>query len=532
MDELKSRFFANISHEFRTPLTLILGPVEQAIEAVQDEKIRGDLQLVQKHAHKLLGLVNQLLDISKLESGSMKLRTAPLNIVQLLKALALSFSSYAERKRIALTFNAEAEDIPVYVDKGKIDKIVTNILSNAFKFTPDGGGIDVAITRDEHYVNVAVRDTGIGIPADKIPSIFNRFYQVDGSQIRAQEGTGIGLSLTKELIELHKGTIEVESTEGKGTTFTIHLPLGKAHLQPEEICEPEEGDESRGLAGMQASLPAEAVIDNEETKSGKPESGVPVDTGKPLVLIVEDNTDVRYYIRGNVKEEYAVLEAVDGEDGWNKSVEHIPDVIVSDVMMPKMDGFALCDKLKRDERTSHIPVILLTAKASSQDRIEGLHIGADDYIMKPFEPAELKARIGNLIEQRKRVHEHFRKHGLFEIEKEKITSLDSKFLQNTVAVIATHMSDASFGVETLAAEMAVSRSVLLKKIEALVGEPPSELIKRTRLNRAAELIEGKFGNMSEIALEVGFNNPSYFAECFKKQFGTIPSHYHLRTPHQ
>jgi DNA-binding response OmpR family regulator len=244
------------------------------------------------------------------------------------------------------------------------------------------------------------------------------------------------------------------------------------------------------------------------------------------VLLVEDNGDVRRYVAASVKQEYRMLEAVDGEDGWNKSIEHLPDMVVSDVMMPRMDGFTLCDKLKRDERTSHIPVILLTAKASNQDKIEGFKTGADDYIMKPFEPAEVMARINNLIEQRKRIHEHFRKHGLYEIDAKSITPVDQKFLQNALAVITKHISDTAFGVESLAEEMAVSRSVLLKKIEALVGEPPSELIKRTRLTTAAQLIERRFGNISEIALEVGFSSPSHFADCFKRQFGTSPSHYH------
>jgi YesN/AraC family two-component response regulator len=227
-----------------------------------------------------------------------------------------------------------------------------------------------------------------------------------------------------------------------------------------------------------------------------------------------------------VKKEYGILEAVDGEDGWQIAVGHMPDIIVSDVMMPKLDGFRLCDRLKKDERTSHIPVILLTAKASSEDKIEGFETGADDYVLKPFDPAELKARIANLIEQRRRVHEHFRMHGLFEIDEKRITPVDQKFLQNVVTAIGRHLSDVDFGVEALAAEMAVSRSVLLKKIEALVGEPPNELIRRTRMDKASRLIEENFGNISEIALEVGFSNPSYFAECFRKQFGVSPSHYH------
>lgn len=545
MQKAQSRFYGNISHEFRTPLTLILGPAKQIIERTKDEKTRDELKIIHKNADRLLGLVNQLLDISKLESGNMKLVTIPQNIIPLLKDLVLSFCSYAERKRITLNFSTVEDEIIVYIDKDKIEKIITNILSNAFKFTPEGGEVEVSVNpkppfnfpfakggKEGGSVEISIRDTGIGIPDEKIPKIFDRFYQVDGSHTREQKGTGIGLSLTKELVELHKGNIEVESEEGKGTTFTISIPLGKEHLKPEEISEAEKVEEKV------SSIPEEMIY-HEERKVEKPDIGLITETdlsadkaGKPVLLIVEDNADVRHYIKGNLNRDYRILEAVDGEDGWNKSVEHIPDLIVSDVMMPKMDGFELCDKLKTDERTSHIPVILLTAKASSQDKIEGFETGADDYIMKPFEPEELKARIRNLIEQRKRIHEHFRKHGLFEIEEEHITPVDQKFLQKAAAIINEHISDASFGVEMLANDMAVSRSLLLKKIEALIGEPPNELIKRTRLNKAAKLIESKFGNISEIALEVGFNNPSYFAECFKKQFGFSPSQYHRNSPNR
>ncbi len=532
LDEMKSRFFANISHEFRTPLTLILGPVRQAIETIEDEKVRSDLKVVHKNANRLLGLVNQLLDISTLESGTMRLRTVSQDIVPLLKALVLSFTSYAERKRITLRFTAGEDEIRAYVDKEKVEKIITNILANAFKFTPEAGRIDVTVTQSQDRVTVAVRDTGIGIPSDRIPRIFDRFYQVDGSHTRTQEGTGIGLSLTKELVELHRGSIEVESTEGKGTTFTVHLPLGKAHLKPEEICGPED-DEGKGVvAGGRASVVPEEMVYPEETKPEKVGIGAITDTGKALLLIVEDNADVRRYIATNVKKDYRVLEAMDGEDGWHKSVEYLPDVIVSDVMMPRMDGFALCNRLKTDERTSHIPVILLTAKASSRDKIEGLKTGADDYIMKPFEPTEVTARIRNLVEQRRRIHEHFKKHGLYEIEDRSITPVDQKFLQNALAAITRHLSDSAFGVESLATELAVSRSVLLKKIEALVGEPPSELIKRTRLTTAAKLIESRFGNISEIALEVGFSSPSHFADCFRKQFGASPSQYRHNSTQQ
>ena len=551
VDEIKSRFFTNISHEFRTPLTLILGPVKQMIEIIKDGKMKDELSIVLKNANKLLGLVNQLLDISKLESGNMKLQTIPRNVVPLLKGLVLSFTSYSERKRITLNFNSSEDEIIAYVDKDKIEKIITNILSNAFKFTPEGGRIEVTVQPKPSSfpplvkgelkggsVEISIRDTGIGISKEKMSKIFDRFYQVDGSHTREQEGTGIGLALTKELVELHKGKIEVESEEGKGTRFTISIPLGKEHLKPEEIVEPDKDEDKEYACPPNSTSAREKEKDkiitefDEDTKikaEQKIDAALLEKESLLLLLIVEDNFDVRNYIKDNLKKDFRVLEAIDGEDGWNKAIDPAiggTDLIVSDVMMPKMDGFKLCEKLKTDERTSHIPVILLTAKAASTDKIEGYETGADDYIMKPFEPEELRARIKNLIEQRKRIHQHFQKNGIFELDRTIITSVDKKFLKKAFEIITQNISDSSFTIETFADKLYVSKSLLRKKIVSLIGEPPVELIKRIRLKKATELIEKNFGNLSEIALEVGFNNPAYFSECFKKQFGVSPSQYH------
>ena len=538
VDKIKSRFFTNISHEFRTPLTLILGPVKKIIGKITDEKIKDELKVVHKNANRLLSLVNQLLDISKLESGNMKLQTIPQNIIPLLKALVLSFTSYAERKRITLKFNSFEDKIIVFIDKDKIEKIITNLLSNAFKFTPEGGRIEVTVqSKPSSFpplvkgelkggsIEISISDSGIGISKEKIPKIFDRFYQVDGSYTRDQEGTGIGLSLTKELVELHKGKIEVESEEGEGTTFTISIPLGKEHLKPEEICESEKDEEKVSFILTESIFFDGTSIDLSDEKAEKLDLDLITETEKPLLLITEDNSDVRNYIINNLHRDYRILEAIDGEDGWNKSIEQIPDLIVSDVMMPKLDGFKLCEKLKTDERTSHIPIVLLTAKASSADKIEGLETGADDYIMKPFEPDELRARIKNLIEQRKRIHEHIRKLGIIELERSNITSIDKKFLLKAFDIINQNMSDTTFGLETFAELLSISRSVLHRKITSLTGESPGELIRRIRLKRASQLIEQNFGNMSEISLEVGFSNPSQFARSFRKQFGVSPSVY-------
>jgi len=518
VDEMKSRFFANISHEFRTPLTLILGISKKILDKTKEQVFKDDIGIIKRNANRLHGLVNQLLDLSKLESGKMKLEASEQNIIPLLKGLVLSFTSFAERKRIKIKFNSDEEEIVAYLDKDKVEKIVINLLSNAFKFTPQGGRIDFGVKKFDKKFEITISDTGIGINPERIDKIFDRFYQVDSSHTREQEGTGLGLALTKELVELHKGKIRVESSEGKGSTFTVTLPLGKDHLKPEEIVEDK-------LLREKIVSEVDEISPEYEGQKVRSDIEVLTETEKLLMLIVEDNADVRNYIKGNLKEDYRILEAVNGEDGLHQAINHIPDLIISDVMMPKMDGFEMCDKIKNDERTSHIPVIMLTAKATSQDKIDGYKTGADDYIMKPFEPDELKARIKNLVEQRKRIQEHFQKKGIFELDQTKITSVDKRFLQKVVEIIIHNISDASFSVEAFAGHLCISKSLLHKKIVSLTGEPPGELIRRIRIKKAADLIRQKFGNISEIALEVGFNNPAYFSECFKKQFGVSPSQY-------
>ena len=449
----------------------------------------------------------------------MKLRASPFNLVALIKEIALSFYSLAERKKITFNLISEFDEIIVYVDKEKLDKILNNVLSNAFKFTPENGKISVTIKTSKRDCEIAVTDSGTGIPQNELDKIFDRFYQVDGSHTREYEGTGIGLSLTKELIELHKGQIKVESQEGKGSVFHLVFPLGKEHLKPEEIFDLLEEEKETEIISKAFEEYSEKINHSSDFQlSGELEI--------PTLLIVEDNSDVRNYINNILCNEYKIYEADDGEEGVQKSFNYIPDLIITDIMMPKLDGFQLCNKLKSDFRTSHIPVIMLTAKATMKDKINGLGLGADDYIMKPFEAEELKARIKNLLEQRNRLHEHFRKFGYTEIAKQHISSADEFFIQKTLSVINENLSNSAFGIEQLAEKLAVSRALLFKKLNHLAGESPGEIIKRLRLNKAAILIGKNSGNISEIALEVGFNNPSYFSECFKKQFGILPSQYH------
>jgi signal transduction histidine kinase/ligand-binding sensor domain-containing protein/CheY-like chemotaxis protein len=528
LDRLKSRFFANISHEFRTPLTLILGPLQSLISLSKDDKTKQDLNIMQRNAHRLQNLINQLLNLSKLESGKMKLQAREENIVALINGYIQSFESLAKQKKIALNFKSTEENIPVFVDKDKIEKILFNLLSNAFKFTGVGGLIEVAVSCNgsaaTDFVEIKISDTGPSIPPDKLTHIFDRFYQADDSYTKDQEGSGIGLALTKELVELHHGKITVDSQLGEGTLFTVFLPLGKEYLKPEEIVNSAEPDEMlepvEHIIQFTESETKEILIDDEKEDT------------RPLLLIVEDNDDLRAYIRSYLADDYRISEAIDGEMGMKKAIEKIPDLIISDVMMPKMDGYELCEKLKTDERTSHIPVVLLTARASMESRIEGLETGADDFITKPFDPVELQTRVKNLIVQRRRLQDRFmkkiRKMGLehfFEKETEDITPMDQKFMQRIILIIQKYLSDPDFDVEMLSSAMALSRMQVHRKLMGLSGYTPGNFIRHLRLNKAAELIKNKTGTVSEITFDVGFNNLSYFSKCFKKQFGVLPSEY-------
>ena len=547
VDRMKSRFFANISHEFRTPLTLVLGPLENLLTEMKDEKVRQRLRVIKRNAQKLLGLINQLLDLSKLEAGGMKVRSRQLNIVPIVRGIAFSFESSAGLRKIDLSVSAEEDDIEVYVDTGMLEKILVNLLSNALKFTPEGGEVAVTLTavyrlpdgphhggqaspdergvsggRGEGVVEIEVSDTGIGIPPDQLDKVFDRFYQIDASQTREQEGSGIGLALVKELVEIHHGTIQVESEVGRGTTFTVRLPLGKAHLTNEEI-----GSEIDGATtqkpdlDMGLSLSPQSPVPALESKL--PNQNSARLTSRPVILIVEDNADVRLYIRDNLPGIYQILEAEDGAEGVKVAQETIPDLIISDVMMPKKDGYELCRILKMDERTSHIPIILLTAKAASENRIEGLETGADDYLVKPFEPRELAARVSNLIELRRKLRDRFGKRIPLEPGEIAVTSVDDRFFRKVMVAVDQHMGEEAFNVEALSHDVGMSRRQLHRKLIALTGLPASDFIRYLRLCRAMEMLKGNAGSVSEIAYRVGFGDPFHFSKTFHKQFGMAPS---------
>ncbi len=530
IDSLKSRFFANISHEFRTPLTLILEPLGKMLSQAKSQDKKQELKLMQRNAQRLQRLINQLLDLSKIEAGKMMLQARPENIVALLNRIVQSFESQAKLKGIELKFQSEQDEIIAYIDRDKIENIFYNLLSNALKFTSEGGKVSVQLSvssnqlplATEHWLLITVADTGIGIPRDRLDKIFDRFYQVDDSYTREHEGSGIGLALTKELVELHHGKISVQSELNKGTTFTVYLPLGKEHLKPEEM----------DVKLSESSELSESWPLEEPSEGCEPSEGfIPPSRRKaiPIVLIIEDNRDMRSYLKDCLASDYRIIEAVDGEDGLQTAIDKIPDLIISDVMMPKMDGFQLCKRLKTDERTSHIPVILLTARAAAADKISGLEYGADDYIVKPFDTKELVVRVKNLIEQRRLLRKKFSQQTAFLPDEIATTPVDVSFLTRAKHIVEKHIADEQFSVELLAKGIGMSRSQLHRKLRALTDRSASEFIRTLRLQRAAILLQQKQFSVTEVAYEVGFNNPSYFAACFRKQFGKLPSEYMHRS---
>jgi signal transduction histidine kinase/DNA-binding response OmpR family regulator/ligand-binding sensor domain-containing protein len=527
VDRLKSRFFANISHEFRTPLTLILGPVQKWRERSREEDEKKDLSVAERNAHRLLRLINQLLDLSKVEAGAMKPRASRMNIVPLVKGIAYSFESSAGMRGIALSVSVEEEEIEVYCDKDMVEKMLSNLLSNAFKFTPAGGTVTVSVAlpqirnqisdiSNQNLIAIAVADTGMGIPPDQLDKVFDRFYQVDASQTHEHEGSGLGLALVKELVELHHGTIQVQSEVGQGTTFTVRLPLGRTHLKDDEIAEVPLG----GVTTIREA--AGNVIGKGD--GGTKEEAVPDQANgqKPVVLVIEDNDDVRAYIKGYLVPAYQVTEARNGIEGIEKAQEAIPDLVISDVMMPKKDGFEVCRTLKSDEKTSHIPIILLTAKAASENKIEGLEIGADDYLVKPFEPKELLARVKNLIDLRRKLRERFSVAVPLKPGEIAVSSIDDLFLKKVAAIVEHRMGDENLSVEELGQEVGMSRSQLHRKLTALTNQSPSDFIRYMRLHRAMALLEGNAGTVAEVAYTVGFGDPSHFSRRFHELFGVTP----------
>ena len=503
-------FFTNISHDFRTPLTLVADPVEHLLA---DNTLSGDqhrmLMLIQRNVNILLRLVNQILDFRKYENGKMEYTPVPVDILSSFECWNESFLAAARKKHIHFSFdNMPNTDYHTLADIEKLERIYFNLLSNAFKFTPENGKVTVRLAsltkEDSQWIRFTVTNTGSMISAEHIRSIFERFYKID----MHHAGSGIGLALVKAFVELHGGTISVESDEKQGTVFTVDLPI--------RTCEISILEDSPTSPVSEASSLNDALPIEEEEELGKS-----YDSSKPSVLIIDDNADIRSYVHGLLHTDYTVIEAVDGSEGIRKAMKYVPDLIISDVMMPGIDGIECCRRLKSELQTCHIPVILLTACSLDEQRIQGYDGGADSYISKPFSSQLLLARVRNLIDSHRRLKQFFGDGQT--LAKEDVCDMDKDFVEKFKALIDAKMGDSNLNVEDLGKDMGLSRVQLYRKIKSLTNYSPNELLRIARLKKAASLLASSDMTVSEIGYEVGFSSPSYFTKCYKEQFGESPT---------
>ena len=505
INQMKFRFFTNISHELRTPLTLIIAPLEELLKNTKDESEKNVLQLMYRNAHRLLVLVNQLLDFRKGEMSGHQLSLSEGDIVAYIHEVCNSFLLMADKKRIQFSFFSGVESFSMAFDVDKIGKVVMNLLSNAFKFTPEGGRVTVMLEHvegEKEMLEIKVSDTGIGIPDEEKEHIFDRFYQAEHKGMEETTGSGIGLSLVHDFIRLHEGTVEVFDNIGTGTVFVVHLPVKHADVL--------------------AELPKPTLVEtdeNQETLIGSTDRD-----SFPLVLVVDDNEDFRLFMRHSLELQYRVILASNGKEAWEKVQNEHPDLVISDVMMPGMDGNELCRLIKEDKRTAHVPVILLTARQAVESRVKGLQTGADDYVTKPFNMTVLVLRIRKLIELSR-----YKQATQATIDPTPsdivITSLDEKLIEKAIKYVEDNISRSDLSVEELSRELGMSRVHLYKKLLQITGKSPIEFIRVIRLKRAAQLLRESQLHVSEVAYEVGFNNPKYFSRYFKEEFGVLPSAY-------
>ncbi len=522
LDRLKTQFFANVSHELRTPLTLMLGPLRDVLDGrfgPLREDLGGQVGLALHNSERLLGLVDQFLDIARLDVGRLRLRPQRGDLAELVRRRVEAFLPLAERRGVDLSLEAPAEPVPADFDEAQLEKVFDNLLVNALKFTPEGGGVKVALAASAEETVVSVEDDGPGIPADRLDRVFERFYQE-----KAGPGAGIGLSLARQLVELHQGTITVASEPGHGARFTVRL---KRRLPVPEA----------GPPGAPPKTDAPVPADLDDTYAASEEATDPADPAgddRTTVLVVDDNADMRAYVRRHLEPDYRVVEAADGLQGLERARSSTPDLVVSDVMMPGLDGNALFRSLREDPELELVPVVLLTAKASAESRIQGLRDGVDDYLVKPFDPRELKARVDNLLASRRRLLEKVgtsapssppRPLRASEVH---VTPADESLLARVQATVEERLGDPELTVESLAAALGCERSYLLRKLRTLTGESPSGLIRSLRLQRAEQLLRAGAGSVGEIAYAVGFKSVAHFSNAFQERFGERPSAFAAR----
>jgi signal transduction histidine kinase/DNA-binding response OmpR family regulator len=530
---LKMRFFTNISHEFRTPLTLILVPLQNMIEDLKgDKRYEKALANIARNTNRLSRLIDQVIEFRKIEAKSLKVNATNNDIVKFTRELVSDFGDYARGRGIALDFYSFRESIEMYFDTDKLDKILYNLISNAFKYTSDNGKIHVSISseraldesfhiqksvNDKKFIKIVIADTGLGIAKGHLGRIFDRFYTIENPGAFRQSGSGIGLSLVKELVELHNGRIEVESQEGEGTVFSVFLPVDKdqsteIHTGDGIIPESSGGQEILSRLSNKSAFALE-VNQDQDTKN------------RPSVLLVEDEFEMREFLCEIFSQTYRLITAKDGMEGLKMARKYIPDIVISDIMMPKMDGLQMCHKIKTEIRTSHIPVVLLSAKANLESIAEGYNEGADVYVTKPFSEAILKKQVENVLNGRQLLRKKFSKEFLIQPENIAISSRDEIFLKKAIKTVEEHMEDHQFSSELFCEKMGMSRSNLHNKLKKLTSLSSSEFIRNIRLKRASSLLKDSQFNVEEVAYKVGFNSPAYFSKCFKLLFGSSPKEY-------
>lgn len=520
LDSMKLKFFTNISHEFRTPLTLILSPVEKLLPRFKGKPEEKYLHHIHQNSKKLMNMINQLLDFRKMDDRGLSYNPSWGNIIEFVTATVSSFNDLSENKNIELRQITDLREYFMMFDRDKLEKVLFNLLSNAFKFTHISGLVIVQISLEEEQngsqegensnLVIRVKDNGVGIPPENIDKIFTRFYQGENGNGAKEKGTGIGLSLVNEYVQLHGGKITVDSAPNIGSSFNVYLPVTEAH----EL----EAHEVRGAL-------REVKFSSDEKIVAQPEKLSVTAKKAESILLVEDNEELRKYLKENLEEEYDVMEAANGRQALERLEKSHPDLILSDIMMPEMDGVEFCRRVKNDKITSHIPFIFLTAKVSEQHKLDGLHVGADDYFVKPFNFEILQAKIQNLIQLKKNIREVFKSKMNIEPKDISITSLDEKFMKKALDIIEEHMGDSSFSVAEFGRQMGISRMQLYNKTVALTGSTPLEFIRILRLKRGAQLLRKSQLSVSEVAYQVGFNDPKYFSMHFKKEFKILPSRY-------
>jgi DNA-binding response OmpR family regulator/nitrogen-specific signal transduction histidine kinase len=522
LNAAKLKFFTNISHELRSPLTLILGPVEKLISKIDSLKKEDRLKsytTIQRNADYLLKLTKQLLDFRKLEQGKTQLACAHINIVSVVKKISEQFNSLADKKNISIEYHLPEKKIFGWVDVNKLEKIVHNLLSNAVKFTPENGNISIKVIMKnpnqnypEGYFALSVTDNGLGIKPNELKNIFDRFYQAD-NQNKKNQGVGIGLSFSQSLARIHGGVLTVKSKLHEGSTFTLTLPLGTAHLTSDQMIDDKE------LILENLDLPKLQANDREEVISY--ENG-----DKPQLLIIEDNIEINHYIASELSDNYAIISCVNGTKGLEVAREKSPDVIISDIMMPGVDGIEVCREVKNDINTNHIPFILLSAKTTNESRVEGLQAGADVYLIKPFNMDVLKMQLSSLLENRKRIHDEFKK-APFEPNAVEVKGVDEQFIQKVIAEIERNLDNASFTTNLLAKNIGMSRTTFYNKTKAITGLKPTEFVRNYRLKIAAQYLEKGF-SAKESMYRTGFNTAGYFTQSFKTLYKMTPSEYTAR----